>query len=159
VIAALAALALAAPATQPVERWQRPWLVAKAIADVPYGAGAGLEVFVSNDWAVGADVNFSPVGIFYRASLHYWLPLKAGRRHHQFMLGLGGDFSATFGPIPGGGAFVIIPGSLDLRYVGRPIEAFGFVIGLRSGVGVAVPTPHFALSIVTYAGFVFGARR
>lgn len=157
----LLALVLAAPSSQPVERWQRPWVLVKGVVEIPYGAGAGVEIFASDTLSVGTDVNFSPAGTFVRASLHYWPVLRTGRRAHQFLLGAGGDLSATFGAFAGRVAFVIVPASVDLRYLARPLEAFGFVAGLRVGVGFglqqAVPS-HFALSVVTYVGFAFGKR-
>lgn len=155
------ALALIGADAAPAARWQRPWITVKAMADIPYGVGVGAEVFVHDTWSVGLDVNFSPAGVFYRAHGTYWPLFKTGLRANQFLAGFGGDVSMTFGDFPGRAAFVVIPASVDMRYLGRPLEGFGFIIGLRNGIGFgAQPTQpaHFAFSAVVYAGIAFIAR-
>ena len=165
----LALLLLTAPASEPTPqpasqplRFGRPWAIVKAMGEIPYGIGVGAEVFPHETWSVGADVNFSPIGTFYRISTHYWPFLqRTGYRHNQFLLGAGGDLSATFGPFTAGGAITVLPLSIDLRYLVRPVEVFGFVIGTRAAIGFAtqLDSPvRFAFSFVTYAGLSFGAH-
>ncbi len=96
------------------DEWKRPWATAKVIAEVPYGIGGGAEVFFHNEWSAGADMNVSPIGTFYRLSFSYWPVLRRGLTYHQFLLGLGGDVSATFSTL--GTAAVIVPAAVDARY-------------------------------------------
>jgi len=147
-----------------IERWQRPWVVAKLIVEIPYGFGGGVEVYVQNRWSTGIDVNFSPVGTFTRVSAHYWPTVNVGKTHSQFLLGIGGDLSGNFSEIAGGLAIIVIPASFDVRYLVRPFAFFGFVVGVRAGAGFATQVREtaspvsFAASLVTYVGLAFGSH-
>ena len=149
------------PTTQPL-RFGRPWGIVKAMGEIPYGIGAGVELFAHEEYSFGADVNVSPIGTFYRLSAHHWPKLpRTGLRHNQFLLGVGGALSATFGPFTAGAAITVLPVSIDLRYLVRPVEVFGFVIGTRLAIGFASQAnspARFAFSIITYVGVALGAH-
>jgi hypothetical protein len=62
--------------------------------------------------------------------------------------------------------------TVDLRYLARPVPAFGFLLGARLGVGFAweardltrarlpsTPLDHLALVSVTYVGLAFGRHQ
>lgn len=151
--------------TAPVERWPRPWVVVKLNAEFPYGLGPGVEVMPHDRFSLGADVNFSQAGTFYRVSGHVWPELPSARGAHQFLLGLGGETSVTFSWPPRGAGFISVT-SVDMRYLGRIMPEFGFVLGTRLGIGIAWdttgfsgrPIDHLAVSAIVYAGVAFGAR-
>ncbi len=164
-IAPLLALLLAAepgPGSAPAPRWPRPWVVFKLNGEFPYGIGPGIELWPHELASIGTDVNFSQAGTFYRVSAHFWPELPSARTAHQFLLGVGSDASVTFSWPPGGAGF-IVGASVDLRYLGRPVPAFGFVAGTRLGAGVSFDTndfasggrraiDHLALSAIAYIG-------
>lgn len=167
------ASAASPPAAAPAERWSRPYFTAAAVYNGLYGPGAALEASPHPRWTVGLELASSSLGLFVTGRLHFFPELRRGRRHHQLLLGLGGDVGVTPSSAAGGLAAWLAP-TLDLRYLGRPHASLGLTIGARCGAGVSweardltrarqpsTPLDHLALVFVTYAGLSLGhhARR
>ena len=149
-------------------RWSRPYVTATFVYNGLYGAGAALEAMPSPHWAIGLELVSSRLGPFLTGRLHFLPELRRGGRHHQFLLGLGGDVGLTPSSAAGGLAAWVAP-TLDLRYLGRPHPSFGVTLGTRCGAGFSweardltrarkpsTPLDHLALVLVTYVGLSFG---
>ncbi|MFO0577159.1 MAG: hypothetical protein U1A78_24400 [Polyangia bacterium] len=156
------------PAAAPAERWSRPYFTAAALYNGLYGPGAALEVFPHPRWTVGLELASSGLGLFVTGHLHFVPELRRGRRHHQLLLGFGGDVGVTPSSAAGGLAAWLAP-TVDLRYLGRPRASLGLTLGARCGAGFSweardltrarqpsTPLDHLALVFVTYAGLSFG---
>ncbi len=145
----VASVAISAAATAPiVASWNRPNFLIHFVANLLYGIGAAVEHYVRPEWSTGVEFLQSPLGLFFTTKLHFWPELRRGTRHHQFLLGVGGDVSFN---------------------LGRPLPSFGFSLGVRLGVGAAFqandftglskpadPLAHLAVAICTYVGMAIG---
>jgi hypothetical protein len=155
------------------EPWARPWVLVRGFWDAPFGPGGGVTVFVHDRWSVNADLSHrGPFGFVYGFGCHWWPRGRFGETHHQFGVGVGGDFLFTISDSAGGLAALVLPGSVDLHYLARPLEKFGFVLGSKLGVGVTFEArdfgghprggssnDRFGFVFVHYAGLSIGSHR
>ena len=167
-ITALLLASAARAATESPPMWSRPYVTTAAIYNALNGFGAAIAGIPHPRWTRGIEIVGNRFGVNYTARLHFVPNLRRGLTRHQFLFGLGGDFGVTPAVAAGGSATWVAP-AVDLRYLGRPHPAFGFILGTRLGVGFAwearaltsarLPSPprdHLALVCAMYFGLAFG---
>lgn len=152
-----------------------PYVIAKGSWDAPHGWGGGLSVFVHPRWSVDADVSHrGPFGLVYGIGAHYWpwaRRWRMGQTTDQFNFGVGGGALFTKADASGGLAALIMPISIDLQYLLRPIQRFGVVLGSKFGFGVAFEArdfgdhprggsvgDHLGFVTIQYVGVSFGSH-
>ena len=153
------------PAIAPTdEAWKQPWLIVKIPGvGLPGNINANIEIFVHDETSVEAGVGAGLLGTWYTGSVH-WYPSTTtwGKKRNQLSMGFGVDV-AVAGQVEGAHSYAAVFGpSVEARYLARPWKRFGFVLGLRGGLGATFEVggpPEPALNILMYSGFLFGSRK
>jgi hypothetical protein len=155
------------------EPWARPWVLVRGFFDAPFGPGGGVTVFVQDRWSVNADISHrGAFGFVYGVGCHWWPRWRLGSARHQAGIGVGGEFLFTVSESAGGFAALLLLGSVDIHYLARPLEKFGFVLGGKLGLGAAFEArdfgdhprggsslDHLGFAMIHYAGLSLGSRR
>lgn len=152
------------------QRWPLPLVIVRAGWDAPWGPSGGASVFPHERWSVSVDVSRRAFGAVGGFGVHYWPKLcRAGLTNNQINIGLGGGTFFTGAPNEGGLAVLVMPLSIDVHYIMRPIAPLGLVLGTTAGVGGAfsardfgahprpsAPKDHVGFMGILYAGVSFG---
>jgi hypothetical protein len=148
----------------------RPWFIIKLGIGLPTLIGADIEVYVHDRWTVEGGVGFGIAGLTFMGAVR-WRPEATCwgcRGKNVFSIGFGLEGHAGF-PSDQKVVAALLVASADAFYLHRFAEHFGWVIGLKAGLGVTsdiatAPDPYGyerpfgvepAMVFLLYTGFQF----
>jgi hypothetical protein len=156
-VRAAAARGVELPVVGP-EEWDRPWFIVKGGIGLPNLLNAEIEVYVHPNWTVSAGYGVGLLPSVFSASVR-WRPdatcFGCGGRN-LFTIGFGID--GMVAPLENGNAEGLITASADAFYLHRFAEHFGWLIGIRLGIGPTIGgggSPEPGLNLFLYTGFAF----
>ena len=140
------------------EAWGKPWFLVKGGIGLPNLVNAEVEVFVHPNWTVSAGYGAGLLPSVFSASVR-WRPDATcfgcdGRNLFSIGFGIDGHVAPNNGNPEG-----LITASADAFYLHRFAEHFGWLIGMRLGIGPTIGgrngPPEPGINVFLYTGFAF----
>ncbi|MCC7440697.1 MAG: hypothetical protein IT285_03625 [Bdellovibrionales bacterium] len=127
------------------DEWGRPWFVLKAGIGLPNLVSASVEIFILREWTIELGTGAGLLPSVFEGSIR-WRPDATcwGCDGKNFLsLGFGIDPAVYFNGegSQNGTVGLMLTASVDIMYIRRFAEHFGFYIGSRIGAGVVTEVP------------------